>query len=91
MFVTESLVGVARGMFEDAGVSLEEAERRIVVIGDGWLGSTAKSADAAKPLVRMEELLGLGKLVEEEKFAGKAANEVVYLCYSSGMCLSFHS
>ena len=32
----------------------------------------------------MHDLLGKGKLVQEEKFPGEQANETILLCYSSG-------
>jgi acyl-CoA synthetase (AMP-forming)/AMP-acid ligase II len=88
VFVAEELLGVVRGMFNDLGISREESERRIVIIKDEWLdaasGRNPQGMDGGQSLLRLEELLGLGRVTEEEKFDGKQADETVLLCYSSG-------
>ncbi|KAF8891748.1 AMP binding protein [Infundibulicybe gibba] len=87
VFTSEDGVNAVREMFSGLGVNNEEADRRIVVLGNGleWAGGPAapKKQDC-HGLLRVEDLLNIGTLNEEEKFDGDRAHETVYLCYSSG-------
>ncbi|KAJ7072621.1 AMP binding protein [Mycena amicta] len=87
VITSEEGLDVVRQMFAEIGLSKEEANKRIIVLGQDlrWAGGPAASAHPASAgLVRMEDLLGLGKLENEEKFEGPLAQETLYLCYSSG-------
>ncbi|KAJ6449638.1 hypothetical protein DFH09DRAFT_1118520, partial [Mycena vulgaris] len=87
ILTSEEGLDVVRAMFSKSGISKEDAERRIIVLGSDlrWAnGPSAAQIPAAAGLLRMEDLLGKGKLSQEEKFEGPLANETVYLCYSSG-------
>ncbi|KAJ3998734.1 AMP binding protein [Lentinula boryana] len=78
--LTSKAVGVA---------SKEDAERRIILLPDDfdWVLGTKKT-DGEKPIskfTRLEDLLNLGRLKQEEQFQGvDAEQETVFLCYSSG-------
>ncbi|KAJ7782751.1 AMP binding protein [Mycena metata] len=87
IFSTEDGLDVVRKMFAEIGVPKAEAEKRIVVLGNDlrWAGGpSAPRSPTSAGLARMEDFLDKGALKEEEKFEGSAANETVYLCYSSG-------
>ncbi|CAK5262082.1 unnamed protein product [Mycena citricolor] len=84
----EAGLAAIREMFAMLGVSKAEGDRRTILLTRDltWAGgpSASVSEDAAA-LVKMGDLLGLGSLIEEEKFDGeKLATETVFLCYSSG-------
>jgi hypothetical protein len=82
----EDGVAVVQQMFADLGLSKQDANKRIVVLGNDlrWAGGpSAVPSPASAGLVRMEDLLKLGKLDQEEKFEGAQAHETLYLCYSS--------
>lgn len=84
---------VVHEMFKEIGVSKAEADKRIVVLSKDlrWAGGPAAAPHpASKGLLRMEYLLGMGKLSKEEEFNGKDAHETVYLCYSSVRDASFY-
>ncbi|KAJ7269564.1 AMP binding protein [Mycena rebaudengoi] len=50
-----------------------------------WAGGPAAARDPESAgFLAMEDLLGKGKLDQEEKFEGSLANETLFLCYSSG-------
>ncbi|KAJ7149875.1 AMP binding protein [Mycena crocata] len=87
VLTSEDGLGVVHAMLAESGITKEEAERRIVVLGNDlrWAGgpSAPGSPDAAG-LLRMEDLLAMGQLEREEMFNGSGAQETVYLCYSSG-------
>ncbi|KAK6992711.1 4-coumarate--CoA ligase-like 7 [Favolaschia claudopus] len=87
VITTEDGIKTIREMFAKLGISKEEGNRRIIVIGRGlqWAGgpSAKPSADAAG-LLTMEALLNGGKLKEEEKFDGPLIHETAFICYSSG-------
>ncbi|KAJ7634421.1 AMP binding protein [Roridomyces roridus] len=80
LFTSQDGVSVVQAMFAELGVSKEEAARRTVVLDAdlGWVDGKGPS------VTRFSELLSLGALEEEEKFNGAAADETVFLCYSSG-------
>ncbi|KAJ7502923.1 AMP binding protein [Mycena galericulata] len=87
IFTTEEGLPVVRAMFSENGIAKNEADKRIIVLGNDlrWAGGpNAPQSPAAAGLVRMEALLGKGELKQEEKFEGSQANETLYLCYSSG-------
>jgi hypothetical protein len=63
-------------MFEESGIPQAEANKRIIVLGRdlGWAGGPAAPAPkGAEGLLRMEDLLGMGRLPVngEEKFEGR--------------------
>ncbi|KAJ7039081.1 AMP binding protein [Mycena alexandri] len=87
IFSTEDGLEVVRKMFAEIGFAKNEAEKRIVVLGNDlrWAGGpSAPRNPTSAGLARMEDFLDKGKLEQEEKFEASAANETVYLCYSSG-------
>ncbi|KAJ7108778.1 AMP binding protein [Mycena epipterygia] len=87
VLTAEEGITTVRAMFAELGLSKAEGDKRIVVLGNDlrWAGGPASAAAAdAAGLVALTDLLSRGTLKEEEKFEGSAANETVYLCYSSG-------
>ncbi|KAJ7125064.1 AMP binding protein [Mycena epipterygia] len=87
ILTSEEGLGVVRAMFAEIGIAKDDADKRIIVLGNDltWAGGpSASQSPAGAGLLRMEDLLGQGKLNQEEKFEGSLANETVYLCYSSG-------
>ncbi|KAJ3829638.1 AMP binding protein [Lentinula raphanica] len=68
--------------------SKEDAERRVILLPDDfdWVLGVKKPDEKLNPhLTRLEDLLILGKLGQEEQFHGvDAEQETVFLCYSSG-------
>ncbi|KAJ7109639.1 AMP binding protein [Mycena crocata] len=83
----EEGISTVRSMLTELGLSKAEADKRIIVLGNGleWAGGpTATPAPEAVGLLTLANLLSRGTLKEEEKFDGSAAHETVYLCYSSG-------
>ncbi|KAJ6495728.1 AMP binding protein [Mycena vitilis] len=87
ILASEDNVAVVREMLAESGISREEADKRIIVLGNDlrWAGGpSALPNTAVAGLLKMEDLLNLGKLDQEEKFEGPLANETVYICYSSG-------
>ncbi|KAJ7244176.1 AMP binding protein [Mycena haematopus] len=87
VLTVEDGLPVVRKMFADLGIAKEEADKRIIVLGQDlrWAGGPSAAADpASKGLLKMEDLLNRGKLDREEKFEGSQADETVYICYSSG-------
>lgn len=88
MFTSEAGLPTVLEMFKSLGVSFQEAQKKIIVIGDGlgWAnGPTAPIAKGTAGFTRLEDLLDKGALKTEEKFEGEQANETVFMCYSSGM------
>ncbi|KAJ7918390.1 AMP binding protein [Mycena leptocephala] len=87
VLTAEEGLSTVRAMFAELGLSKVEAEKRIVVLGSDlrWAGGPAAtlSPDAAG-LLSLDDLLVRGTMDKEETFEGAAANETVYLCYSSG-------
>ena len=78
VFVHPVLVPSVVTMLEASGMSNEEVRRRIIVMGLGDKGATAKG------FIHMDDLMGEGTLSTAERFDGPLSNETVYLCYSSG-------
>jgi hypothetical protein len=74
-------------MFKDLGLSRKEAIGRLILLGSclAWAGGP-KSTDpkGLHEVLRMEELLQVGVLKQEELFDGDQAHETAMLCYSSG-------
>jgi acyl-coenzyme A synthetase/AMP-(fatty) acid ligase len=59
----------------------------MIVLGNDlqWAGGPAAAREPESAgFLAMEDLLGKGKLDQEEKFEGPLANETLFLCYSSG-------
>ncbi|KAF8345975.1 AMP binding protein [Amanita rubescens] len=87
IFTSEEGLAVARETLQNLGLTDDQADRKIVVLGSSldWAGGPAapRKAEAAG-LLHMEDLLKLGSLTEGERFDGRLAHETVYLCYSSG-------
>jgi len=78
VFVHPDLLPVMLDMFAHIGVKRADARSRIVVMclpGDDL---------PAAGFASMGELFGCGALPTEERFDGELADEVAYLCYSSG-------
>ncbi|KAF7378232.1 4-coumarate--CoA ligase-like 7 [Mycena sanguinolenta] len=76
-----------RAMFQELGLSRNEADRRTVVMGRDlrWAGGpTIALRPECRGLVTLSDLLLLGKLENEEQFEGASAHETVFICYSSG-------
>ncbi|KAJ7188623.1 AMP binding protein [Mycena filopes] len=87
IFTTEDGLDAVRKMFAEIGLAKHEADKRIVVLGNDlrWAGGpSAPHNPNSAGLSRMEDFLDKGKLDQEEMFEGSAAQETVYLCYSSG-------
>ncbi|PFH52098.1 hypothetical protein AMATHDRAFT_74397 [Amanita thiersii Skay4041] len=87
IITSEDGLATIRKMLKELGIKEEQANRRIIILGSNleWAGGpTAPHEPEAAGLLRIEDLLNLGTLSEEEKFEGKLAQETVYLCYSSG-------
>lgn len=87
VITNEDGLGVVWEMFKELGVGKEEAARRVVVLGSDleWAGGPRTVGQSQSlGLLKMEDLLQKGKLVEEGRFDGDRADETVYLCYSSG-------
>ena len=87
IFTSEDGYSTAQETLKNLGLSLQEANQRIIVMTEGleWAGGPAASIkpDLAH-LIKMVDLLKLGTLIGEERFDGKQSAETVYLCYSSG-------
>ncbi|KZP08595.1 acetyl-CoA synthetase-like protein [Athelia psychrophila] len=67
------------------GWTAAEARARIVVMGIEWLtGSADEGAEGAAGFTQLPALLNHGTLPSEVKFEGKATDETVFMCYSSG-------
>lgn len=84
---SEAGLGIIWEMFASLGISRGEGAKRIVVLGAGlkWAGGPdAPTNPASRGLVRIDDVLSLGALKEEENFDGEAAHETCYICYSSG-------
>ncbi|KDQ53842.1 hypothetical protein JAAARDRAFT_161175 [Jaapia argillacea MUCL 33604] len=102
VFVHPALLPTALKMFElvygGASKGLEEAKKRVVVVGGHGWGSLPPQEeekglaavqqhwrlDAKKAFVWIDDLLGKGTLSKVEQFTGQDIHETVYLCYSSG-------
>jgi acyl-coenzyme A synthetase/AMP-(fatty) acid ligase len=87
VLTAEEGLSTVRAMFAELGLSKVEAEKRIVVLGSDlrWAGGPAATLSPdAVGLLSLDDLLVRGTMDKEETFEGAAANETVYLCYSSG-------
>ena len=78
VFVHPILLPSVVTMLEANGIVKEEMRKRIIVMGVGDRGATAKG------FIHMDDLMGKGTLSAAERFDGPLSNETVYLCYSSG-------
>lgn len=85
VFTTEEGLPTVREMFKTIGVG-SEGDKKILLFSNSlsWAGGpdTPRSPHTAG-LLRIDDLLSLGQLKEEEKFEGDLAQETVLLCYSS--------
>ncbi|KAJ7734587.1 AMP binding protein [Mycena maculata] len=87
VLTAEEGLRTVREMFAGLSLSKEDSDKRIVVLENNlrWAGGPAsKTFPDACGLVILGDLLSRSALKLEEKFEGSAANETVYLCYSSG-------
>ncbi|KAJ6478797.1 AMP binding protein [Mycena vitilis] len=87
VFTAEEGISIVRSMFAELGVAKADADKRILVLDNDlrWAGGTAaKPSPEAVGLLTLEDLLARRTLQKEESFEGAAANETVFLCYSSG-------
>nr|WBR81425.1 4-coumaroyl-CoA ligase [Sanghuangporus baumii] len=73
-----ALLPVVLKMFEHLKIDAKQARQRIVIAGWGLKDKGPKG------FIQMEDLLGTGRLENEERFDGPLANETTLLCYSSG-------
>ncbi|KAL5527262.1 hypothetical protein ACEPAG_6053 [Sanghuangporus baumii] len=73
-----ALLPVVLKMFESLKIDAKQARERIVIAGWGLKDKGPKGFN------QMEDLLGAGRLENEERFDGPLANETALLCYSSG-------
>ncbi|KAL5530601.1 hypothetical protein ACEPAF_6859 [Sanghuangporus sanghuang] len=73
-----ALLPVVLKMFESLEMDAKQARQRIVIAGWGLKDKGPKG------FIQMEDLLGTGRLENEERFDGPLANETTLLCYSSG-------
>ncbi|KAK0460922.1 AMP binding protein [Desarmillaria tabescens] len=86
VFTTEEGLPTVREMFKTIGIG-SAGEEKILLLSSSlsWAGGPdASRSPRTAGLLRMEDLLSLGQLKEEEKFEGDLAQETVLLCYSSG-------
>ncbi|KAJ7665914.1 AMP binding protein [Mycena polygramma] len=87
VFTAEEGISIVRSMFAELGVAKADADKRIIVLDNNlrWAGGPAsKPSPEAVGLLTLEDLLSRRTLQKEESFEGAAANETVFLCYSSG-------
>ncbi|KAK0494751.1 AMP binding protein [Armillaria luteobubalina] len=84
VFTTEEGLPTVREMFKTIGVS--EGDKILLFSNSlSWAGGPdAPRSPRTAGLLRIDDLLSLGQLKEEEKFEGDLAQETVFLCYSSG-------
>ncbi|KAK0472310.1 AMP binding protein [Armillaria luteobubalina] len=84
VFTTEEGLSTVREMFKTIGVS--EGDKVLLFSNSlSWAGGPdAPRSPRTAGLLRIDDLLSLGQLKEEEKFEGDLAQETVFLCYSSG-------
>ncbi|KAI9456754.1 AMP binding protein [Russula earlei] len=81
LFSHPDLIPIVFAMFRHINVSEDEARRRVVVLDFGGNGvEIARKVGA----LTLDDILGHGALLEEEKFPASQANETQLLCYSSG-------
>ncbi|PBK82853.1 AMP binding protein [Armillaria gallica] len=86
VFTTEEGLPTVRKMFKTIGVG-SEGDKKILLFSNSlsWAGGPdAPRSPHTAGLLRIDDLLSLGQLKEEEKFEGDLAQETVLLCYSSG-------
>lgn len=87
ILTTEAGLHVVRQMLKSTGLSVKEADARIVILGADltWAGGpSAPKVPEASGLLYTTDLLNRGTLPEEVKVEGDRAHETAYLCYSSG-------
>ncbi|KAJ6609065.1 AMP binding protein [Mycena sp. CBHHK59/15] len=87
LIAAEEGISTVRKMFSELGISKEEGDKRIIVLGRDlrWAGGpAAQLGSGVVGLLSMEDLLRRGKIDEEENFDGPLAHETLYVCYSSG-------
>lgn len=78
VLVHPTLLPAVLEMFKSLDMDLTSAKRRIIVVD--WPFPESGFND----YLRVQDLLGKGRLDQEEKFPGELANETALLCYSSG-------
>lgn len=78
VIVHPALLQVVLEMFKNMDLDLTAARQRIIIVDWPTLDP------AFNDYIRMQDLLGKGRLFQEEKFSGELANETTLLCYSSG-------
>ncbi|KAG7449634.1 AMP binding protein [Guyanagaster necrorhizus] len=86
VFTTEEGLPTVREMFRTVGVGSAGDEKILLLSSSlAWAGGPdTPRAPHTAGLLRIDDLLSLGKLKEEDKFEGHLAQETVLLCYSSG-------
>ncbi|KAI0783024.1 AMP binding protein [Abortiporus biennis] len=80
VLVHPNLLSVALEMFKGLGFNESEAKRRIIIADPDWSLPDTTTGD----YVHLGDIIGKGKLQEEEKFVGNQSYETTVLCYSSG-------
>ena len=90
IITTAECFGIVREMFDKVlGLEWEEWKTKVIIIPDSleWAGGTPSSRLSAprdiESLLKMEEMLGIDAMVQEEKFDGSLAHETAFMCYSS--------
>lgn len=78
VFTHLTLVPTVLAMLQANGMSILEAEKRIIIMGVGDKGGSAKG------FIHMDDLMGKGALDAAERFDGPLSDETVLTCYSSG-------
>ncbi|EKM59122.1 uncharacterized protein PHACADRAFT_205298 [Phanerochaete carnosa HHB-10118-sp] len=78
VIVHPDLLSVVLEMFKNVKLDLTAARRRIIIAD--W----PTPDPAFNDYIRMQNLLGAGRLFQEERFPEELANETTLLCYSSG-------
>lgn len=97
MFVHPALLQNAFDMFKLQGIPEHIVRRRIVVMSTEWLTGVPGEGESNIPKKLTDGLINIGqlsggpvnqpskkKLKDAVRFDGGAADETVYLCYSSG-------
>lgn len=79
VIVHPAMLPIALEMFKSLGLSEREVKQRVIIADYGM-----DRVPGTEQFVNIDALLGKGALKEEEKFSGELANEVAFLCYSSG-------
>ncbi|KAF9073171.1 AMP binding protein [Rhodocollybia butyracea] len=89
VLTTPKYFKVVQEMFNNVlGLKWDDWRSKVVIIPDdfGWVTKDGKSGnpvfnEASESLLRLDDMLGIGSISEEEKLNG---SETAFMCYSSG-------